>query len=667
MKGLSKLRAAIFLLSLQAAISGLPVSVGFAQTDTSTPAGRWYINTGNERLIWRFENQNGVYQAVRLDEQGALIERFDNLSWNAATRTLEFRRNGAGFWQWYRGKIVEGVLVARYAHSGLNAAKPADPFAFKWHATGWNYEYLTPAAAPQVYDLEIVQTGERARLRIDKARVPASGYEGRLKFYARGNACNEKLEEEVTLERWDGVNLRFSIGGQIYEGIVNGRNVSGVIRQASAPVPSTWRGTRAEVLSYGYVGKTSSERLNWQTRTRNQLLHLVLAGNPAPLKQEVKLLRDGLAPLLGNPLPKRDDNPNANPQDYTLTELSFRYQLPNPFGGAAIERLSHAYLAKPNSKPRGGIRGQTQYPLVLAVNGHTGSAWKMMEPGSDFWYGDAFARQGYLVLAVDISHRPLSDLVYSGNTRADQLGYRSTYAAGDDEAHGNVLRSSIKPALPPGTLNPELYTDWEEDGERTWDVMRALDYALSRSDVDSNRIVIVGLSLGGEVATYVGALDPRISVTLTAGFSPDLSVLKFYGSHGCWNWHYADIREYIDATELFALIAPRSLLIETGKQDFVYSSLPQPFAADKQIARRVRAAYNDAPDQFIHYLHYEGHAFRAGDYTAAIPERWVRVPLRIAPAFPGDTAWQTDGATWSPNEWTVFRYIGNWLGFRYLR
>jgi hypothetical protein len=290
-----------------------------------------------------------------------------------------------------------------------------------------------------------------------------------------------------------------------------------------------------------------------------------------------------------------------------------------------------------------------------------------MEPGSDFWYGDAFARQGYMVLAVDISHRPLSDLIYSGNTRTDQLGYRSTYAAGDDEAHGNTLHASIRPALPPGTLNPELYTDWEEDGERAWDVMRALDYALSRPDVDPSRIVIVGLSLGGEVAAYVGALDPRVTITLPTGFSPDLSVLKYYGSHGCWNWHYADIREYIDSADLFALIAPRPLLIETGKQDFIYSNYPQPFAGDKQVARRVRAAYNDVPDQFIHYLHYEAHSFRAGDYVAAIPERGVRLPLRIAPAFNGDNAWQTDGATSSPKEWTVFRYIGEWLGFRYIR
>ncbi len=665
MKGLLKLPTALFALLLQA---GLICSISFAQADTSTLIGRWYINTGSERLTWRFENQNGVYQGVRLDEQGAILERFDNISWNPATRTLEFRRNGAGFWQWYRGKIVEGVLVARYAHSGLNAAKPTDPFAFKWHATGWNYEYLTPTTTPQVYDMEIVQTGDRARLRIDKSRVTASGYEGRLKFYARGNAYNERLEDDVTIERWDGANLRFSAGGQTYEGVVNGRNASGVLRQPNSPVAYAWRGTRAEVLGYGFAGKTPRERMNWQARTRNQLLHLIMAGNPAPSKQEVRVLRDRLSPLLGNPQPKRDDNPNANPQDYTLTELSFRYLLPNPFGGAAIERLAHAYLAKPNGGPRGGIRGQTQYPLVLAVNGHTGSAWQTMEPDSIFWYGDAFARQGYMVLAVDISHRPLSDLVSSGNTRADQLGYRSgTYAAGDDSAHGNGLHTSIKPVLPPGTLNPELYTDWEEDGERTWDVMRALDYALSRPDVDPNRIVIVGLSLGGEIASYVGALDPRITVTLPAGFSPDLSVLKYYGSHGCWNWHYADIREYIESADLFALIAPRPLLIETGRQDFIYSYYPQPFAGDKQIARRVRAAYNDAPGQFIHYLHYDAHIFRAGDYAAAFPERWVRVPLRIAPAFTGDTAWQTDGTTWSPNEWTVFRYIGAWLGFRYLR
>jgi pimeloyl-ACP methyl ester carboxylesterase len=259
-------------------------------------------------------------------------------------------------------------------------------------------------------------------------------------------------------------------------------------------------------------------------------------------------------------------------------------------------------------------------------------------------------------------------LVFSGGSaNAVQLGYfNDFYARGDDVKNGNRARSSIKPAIPATLSNPELYTDWEEDGERLWDLRRALDYAMARPDVDPTRIIVVGLSLGGEMAALLGALDPRVTVTIAAGFSPDLSVLKFNGSHGCWNWHYADIREYLDSSELFALVAPRPLIIETGKQDMVYHCLPQPYAGDKQIARRARAAYFDAPDNFVHYLHSDYHVFRAGDANANFPERFVRVPLTLTPRFAGDQLWQTEGATWSPKSWTVFQYVASWMNYRSL-
>lgn len=643
-----------------------------AQTDTSTPAGRWSVMASGQRMTFWFSQQGSVYQGMRLDEQGNVIERFDSVSWTPATRTLEFRRTVGTATLWYRGRIVEGILTARYSNSTQTSAKPSDWLAYKWRLTGWNFEYLTPTGtaglAPLVFDFQVVQTGARARLRIDRSTASPSGYEGRLKYYATNDSCNEKLEEDFNVERWNGSILRFTSRGQTYDATVNGPTLSGTLTQANTPTYQ-WRGTRAEVLSYGFTPRLNEDRTRWQNRTRTQLYHLIMAGNPAPLTRQVKELRSQLPPLLGVPTPKRDDNPQSNPQNYTLTELSLGFTLPNPNGGTPLERTVHGYLAKPTMLPRSTARGSmTKYPLAIVVNGHTGSAWQAFDPGSPlFWYGDGYARQGYMVLAIDISHRPVNDRIMFGTTKTERLGYSVNYDQGDDPANGNTAKPSIKPALPPIAPDAQLYTDWEEEGERVWDVMRGLDYALSRSDVDPQRVVITGLSMGGEMAAFAAALDPRITACVAAGFSPDLSVLKYNNSHGCWLWHYADIREYLDSAELFALIAPRPLIIETGRQDTIYSCSPYFFAGDKQIARRVRAAYANDGARFVHYLHNDGHYYRAGDINNSQSEFWVRTPSRIAPSNTGDQSWQTDGTTYSPQPWTVFRYLGTWFGFRYLQ
>lgn len=649
----------------------------FGQVDTSTPAGRWYMNSLSTRMIFRFELVNGAWRGASIDDQGKTLERLENIVWDKKTRALEFTRIGSGYWQWYRGTIVEGVFVGRYAHSGKTAVKPTAPLEYKWKATGWNFEYLTPTSrVPAVFDITVNETGFQARFRLDKSPTKPNKYEGRLKFYGYNNACSEGLEIDAIVEQWDGTNLKFqAFDANIYAkismtftGVVSGRNLQGTLKQTNPGqvYNHTFKGTRAEVLSYGFTGKNAQERENWQTRTRRQLEHLMMAGNPAPLKQEVRILRDNLPPMLGLPYATRDDEFNRFPQNYRLTELALRHTLANPFGGAPLIRETRGYLAKPTTRPTGAVRGVNRYPLVIAINGHGGSAFQTFDPNSLFWYGDGFARQGYMVLAINISHRPTADLVFSGgHIHSESLGYfNDAYARGDDPARGNVAQPSIKPALPAGTFNPELYTDFEEDGERLWDLRRAIDYALTRPDVDPTRITVVGLSLGGELSAYLGALDPRVDITIASGFSPDFSVLKYQGSHGCWLWGYADIREYIDSSDIFSLIAPRPLIVETGKQDFLYHCYPDHYISDKSIARRVRPAYAEAQDRFIHYLHSDYHIFRVGGAHATLPDRWVQIPSFLTPIQPGDQTWQVNRATYAPRQWTVYDYVRNWLSFR---
>ncbi|PYT43623.1 MAG: hypothetical protein DMG45_06380 [Acidobacteria bacterium] len=51
-----------------------------------------------------------------------------------------------------------------------------------------------------------------------------------------------------------------------------------------------------------------------------------------------------------------------------------------------------------------------------------------------------------------------------------------------------------------------------------WDAKRAIDYLLSRPEVDSASLRAVGCSGGGALTTFIGALDPRVKAVATACF-----------------------------------------------------------------------------------------------------------------------------------------------------
>lgn len=607
------------------------------RADTSTPLGTWYLNANGARMSVMISRgpRAGTFPGSLIREDGGR-KKLDAISWEASSGRLEFRFRAAGLRQWFRGTIVEGIFTGRFAESAESQADPVSLEAYKFHVTGWNSGVFDQSLVPRVYEL-LLNHEYRARLRID-AGLRGLRFAGRLKIYSSvsAGAAGEELEYDVEITQWDGRNLTFirrlANSAQYFRGFAKDRSVSGVYTESGKRESFAWSGTRAELLSYGLLPKSVAARGDWQEQTRRRLLHLMMGGNPAPLSTEVATLASGLLPNASEKLPpERDDDPGSWPQNYRVTELSFSFLLPNPYGGSSIVRRAHAYLAVPSTPaPAGG-----KYPAVLAVNGHGGSAWKMFQPDDvHYWYGDAFARRGYVVLALDISHRPTEDRRAPFMTEPLYTDPES----GDDPVHGNGAHPAVKAA--------GFDSDWEEDGERVWDAMRALDYLSSLPQVDTSRLLVTGLSMGGTVTAMVSALDPRVTLSLAAVPSADLGVMLYKGNHPCWRWQHGDVREYFDSSDLFALIAPRPLVVMTGKADSTYSKLSSPFAADKQILRRARAAYATDSDNLIHYLHYDGHRFHVGDTNPTKPtEPGVRVPLLVAPETPGSTDWQLDART----------------------
>jgi hypothetical protein len=101
-------------------------------------------------------------------------------------------------------------------------------------------------------------------------------------------------------------------------------------------------------------------------------------------------------------------------------------------------------------------------------------------------------------------------------------------------------------------------------GERLWDLVRAVDYALSLPEVDPDRLGCAGLSLGGEMSMWLGAMDTRIDAVVSSGF---LTVMDQMEQNHCMCWKFPGLRELVDFADIYSLIAPRPLLCQNGKQE----------------------------------------------------------------------------------------------------
>ncbi len=124
-------------------------------------------------------------------------------------------------------------------------------------------------------------------------------------------------------------------------------------------------------------------------------------------------------------------------------------------------------------------------------------------------------------------------------------------------------------------------------GERLWDLMRCVDYLLTMPQVDRDRIGCGGLSLGGEMAMWLGAMDTRIAATVSAGFLTRMDQMEH---NHCMCWKFEGLRELVDFADLYAMTAPRPLMCQNGEKE-PPSQFPPSLAREAMAETRV--AYSD--------------------------------------------------------------------------
>ncbi|AIQ46130.1 dienelactone hydrolase [Paenibacillus sp. FSL R7-0273] len=192
-------------------------------------------------------------------------------------------------------------------------------------------------------------------------------------------------------------------------------------------------------------------------------------------------------------------------------------------------------------------------PAVIAVHGHgygsreiTGlhpdGSERESDPGLHKDFAVSLVKEGFVVAAPEV------------------LGFGDRRLA-EDRGSGEPGKNScfrLSSAL--------LMAGQTMAGYRIYETMRVLDYLLTRSEVHSNRIGIMGISGGGLVAGFTAALDERLACAVVSGYANTFAASILTRNH-CLDNYIPGILLEAEMPDLLGLIAPRGLFLESGSAD----------------------------------------------------------------------------------------------------
>jgi dienelactone hydrolase len=106
-------------------------------------------------------------------------------------------------------------------------------------------------------------------------------------------------------------------------------------------------------------------------------------------------------------------------------------------------------------------------------------------------------------------------------------------------------------------------------GMMCFDTSRAVDYLVSRPEVDAGRLGTVGLSMGCTAAWWLAALDPRIQVCAGLVCLTDYTSLLAHGREACHGVYYyvPGLLKHFETADIVRLICSRAFLSLNGDRD----------------------------------------------------------------------------------------------------
>lgn len=135
-------------------------------------------------------------------------------------------------------------------------------------------------------------------------------------------------------------------------------------------------------------------------------------------------------------------------------------------------------------------------------------------------------------------------------------------------------------------------------GVECWNGIRAIDYLVSRPDVDPQRIAVTGRSGGGAATFWVAAADERVKVAVPVS---GMSDLEDYVAQRVVNGH-CDCMFLVNTyrwpwTYIAALVVPRPMLFLNSGRDRIF-----PMDSNERVRQRLERLYRlytDKPDELF--------------------------------------------------------------------
>jgi dienelactone hydrolase len=263
------------------------------------------------------------------------------------------------------------------------------------------------------------------------------------------------------------------------------------------------------------------------------------------------------------------------------------------YGDVVIEKLHfqsrpHLYVTGDLYRPK---RIEGKLPAVLYVCGHSDQG----RDGNKTAYQDHgrwFAANGYVCLTID------------------------------------SLQLGEFPGVHHGTYNRGRWwwqaLGYTPAGVECWNGIRAIDYLLSRPEVDPARLAVTGISGGGASTFWIAAADERIHCAVPVS---GMSDLESYVSHKIINGH-CDCMFLVNTygwewTTIAALIAPRPMFFCNSDKDTIF-----PMDGNERIIERLRKLYKmyGKPELVDAYVSHGGHAYRPDLRIAVF--KWINQHLK---------------------------------------
>ncbi len=273
-------------------------------------------------------------------------------------------------------------------------------------------------------------------------------------------------------------------------------------------------------------------------------------------------------------------------------------------------------------RPKGIEKKQNRYPAVLYVCGHSNRGRNGNKSAFQD-HGIWFARNGYICLILDTLQLGEIPGVHHG-----------TYGV----PYNHLARYGIE-----GKNKVENRWWWHSAGYtpagvECWNGIRAIDYLVSRPDVDAERIAVTGISGGGAATFWIAAADERVACAVPVS---GMSDLESYVKNKVINGHCDCMFLYNtfqwEWTTIAALIAPRPLMFANSDNDRIF-----PMDGNRRIAERLSKLYKwyGKEDHFAKYVSEGGHAYR--------PDLRMAIFKFINKHIKGDTGPVEDSAKFKP-------------------